>query len=146
MRYPHFSLGQQPGFIGLNLQFHQLSYEQFVAGELATILSTRNKREREGRIDLLQRISLQRLRSGVSWVQVRNTYTHIIRRIENCEIDWQADWDRYERNIYDKVVISTAKQEKPKGTANKNTVDTGSVAIIKSQRDAKKSPPSGKGG
>ena len=29
LMYPHFSLGQISGFIGQNIQFHQLSYEQF---------------------------------------------------------------------------------------------------------------------
>ena len=45
MTYPHFSLGQQTGFISLNVQFHQLSYDQFIAGELATINITKNHRE-----------------------------------------------------------------------------------------------------
>ena len=32
LRYPHFSLGQVSGYIGLNIQFHNLSFDQFVAG------------------------------------------------------------------------------------------------------------------
>ena len=87
MKYPHFSLGQQPGFIGSNIQFHQLSYKQFLAGEMATIQSTCGDCEREGCIALLQNIMLWKL---------RNTYAHVIHKIENQEIDWTADWERFE--------------------------------------------------
>lgn len=117
LRYPHFSLGQVSGYIGMNLQFHQLTYEQFLAGELETILTTTDESERYGRIELLHRISLWQLRTNVSWLQIRNTYTHILRKIENKEITWEADWDRYERHIYDKIIGGTVKQkEMPKNT------------------------------
>ena len=116
MRYPHFSLGQQTDFIGMNVQYHQLTYEQFIAGELYTIVTTKNQAEREGRIDLLQKISLWRLRSGVSWPQLRNLYAHVIKKVENREIMWSSDWERFERNIYDKVALpmTTIKPDKPK--------------------------------
>ena len=103
LRYPHFSLGQVSGFIGLNIPFHNLTFEQFVAGELTTIASAPTRNEREGRTELLQRISLWKLRSGVTWPQIRNTYAHIIRMVENREIGWRTDWDRFERHIYDKI-------------------------------------------
>ena len=85
------------------MQFHQLSYEQFVAGELATICYTTDEYEKEGRTELLQRISMWKMRANVTWPQVRNTYAHILRHIENREITWEADWDRYERHIYDRI-------------------------------------------
>ena len=69
-KYPHFSLGQQTGFIGLNIQFNQLTYEQFMAGEMSTIINTKNDIECEGRMQLLCRIALWRLRAGVAWQQV----------------------------------------------------------------------------
>ena len=37
LKYPHFSLGQSSCFIGQNLHFHQLNFDQFVAGEMITI-------------------------------------------------------------------------------------------------------------
>ena len=122
MRYPHFSLGQEPGFIGLNLQFHHLSYEQFIAGEITTIMSTQNTEERRGRLSLLHNISLWKLRAGVQWVQIRNLYAHIIRKLENKEIGWNTDWTKFERNIHDKVNIPTkSDQQKSTGTAKVNT-------------------------
>ena len=83
LRYPHFSLGQQTGFIGMNIPFHQPTYDQFLAGELSTITDTHDHSEKVGRIELLQRISLWKLRAGISWPQVRNTYAYILRKIEN---------------------------------------------------------------
>ena len=88
LKYPHYSLGQTSGFIGQNLQFHQLNYEQFLAGELATINSVDDYDEKEGRIELLQRITQWKLRANVNWVQIRNTYVHILRKVENNEITW----------------------------------------------------------
>ena len=125
MRYPHYSLGQVSGFIGQNLQFHQLTFEQFMAGELATITATTDRVEREGRIELLQRISLWRLRSNIAWPQIRNTYAHIIRRIENRELTWRADWDRFEQHIYDKVMVNqgNVKSDKTKKAAQSGSSD-----------------------
>ena len=114
--YPHFSLGQVSGYIGQNLQFHNLTYEQFMAGEMVTITSTENLQEAEGRMLLLQRIALWRLRANVSWPQVRNTYAHIIRKIENQEIDWQANWDSYKQHIYDKIAPVSNKTKDSKKT------------------------------
>ena len=61
LTYPHFSLGQYSGFISQNLQYHQLNFEQFIAGEMLTIMSTEDNREREGRIELLQKISIMEI-------------------------------------------------------------------------------------
>ena len=56
--YPHFSLGQVSGFIGQNLQFHNFTFKEFIAREMVTITSTSDPQEAEGRMQLLQRISL----------------------------------------------------------------------------------------
>ena len=110
-------MGQVSAFIGQNLQFHQLNYEQFLAGELTTIIGCENPDEKEGRIELLQRITLWRLRANVAWSQVRNVYAHVIRKVENQEIGWFTDWDRFERHIYDKIVTNL-KAEKAKRASN----------------------------
>ena len=99
LTYPHFSLGQVSGFIGQNLHFHNLTYEQFIAGELTTISNCEDQIEKEGQLELLQKISLWKLRANVAWSQVRSVYAHIIRKLENREINWFADWDRYERHM-----------------------------------------------
>ena len=146
LRYPHFSLGQVSGFIGLNLQFHHLSYEQFIAGEMETIISTSDQCERKGRIELLNRISQWQLRANVSWVQIRNTYAHILRKIENKEIHWNADWDRYERHIYDKII--NTKSEKTKTTKSGFVTKIDTVwfckAFQKPEGCSKESPHPGK--
>ena len=94
-RYPHFSLRQVSGFIGQNLQFYQLTYEQFIARELTTISTCTNAEEIEGRTEVLQRVTLWKLRANVMWAQVCNAYAHIIRKIENKEIMWRANWDYF---------------------------------------------------
>ena len=53
LRYPHYSLRQLPGFIGLYVDFHQLSYDQLIVGEMATINGLINSQERIGRMRLL---------------------------------------------------------------------------------------------
>ena len=59
LRYPHFSLRQMTGFIGQNVQYHHLSFEQFIAGKLATISTCDDASEKEGRLELLQHITAQ---------------------------------------------------------------------------------------
>ena len=67
LKYPHFSLSQQTGYIGTNIQFHQLK-------------TTRDPEERQGTMELLHRITLWRLRAGITWQQVRNTHVHILQK------------------------------------------------------------------
>ena len=123
-KYPHFSLGQVSGFIGQNIQFYQLTFEQFVAGELTTISKCTDTDEIIGRTELLQRVALWKLRANVNWAQVRNAYAHIIRKIENMEISWRANWDQFERHIYDKItnLSDKPKTEKAKKTQGSDTI------------------------
>ena len=57
LTYPHFSLGQTSAFMNANLVFHNLTYEQFLAGEMCTILDTESTLEKKGRIALLHKIT-----------------------------------------------------------------------------------------
>ena len=128
-----------------------MTYEQFLTGELTTIVPAEEVEEQVGCTELLQRITLWKLRANVSWAQVRNVYAHIMRKIENREINWDADWDRYERHIYDKIATNnnanSNKGEKiQKGNRNK---DPETVWFCKPyQRDAcsKELPHPGKVG
>ena len=113
LTYPHYSLGQLSGFIGQNIQYHQLSFEQFMAGELSTIDTCQDIIEKIGRMQLLKRVALWRLRVNVTWPQIRNAFAHILRRIENKEVTWESDWDTFEQHIYDKIA-NTVKNEKSK--------------------------------
>ena len=114
MIYPHFSLGQTSTFIGAAVSFHNLTFEQFIAGEMCTIMNTSSSLERRGRITLLHKISQWKLLSGVLWNQIRNTYAMILRKIENCEIDWTESFDKYERHIYEKVSLKPTEKDKNK--------------------------------
>ena len=122
LKYPHFSLGQVSGYIGQNVQFHQLTYDQFVAGELTTIINSEDPAEQIGRTELLQHVALWKLRSNVTWQQIRSTYEHVIRRIENQEIGWDTDWERYEKHIYDKVPTKVEKSRAISKTANNGDI------------------------
>ena len=114
LTYPHFSLGQLSGFMGAPISFHNLTYEQFVAGELCTIMNCSSATEHRGRVTLLQKISNWHLMINASWNQIQNTHAHIIRKIENKEIGWAADFDRFEKHIFEKVSFKTEKQDKRK--------------------------------
>ena len=144
--YPHFSLGQVSGYIGLNVPFHSLTFEQFVAGELETIHTCLDNYEREGRLSLLHQIVQWNLRNTVSWNQIRNTYAHILRRIENREIDWDADWDKYERYIYDKVNSTVPSKNKEVKTKPKNEITWFCKMYQKAEGCAKESPHTGRMG
>ena len=64
--------------------------------------------------------SIWKLRSNVSWPQVRNAYAHVIRKLKNQEIGWGANWDDFERHIYDKIALTT-KTEKTKKSGGEMT-------------------------
>ena len=117
--YPHFSLGQISDFIGLNIQFHQLTFDQFMAGETKTILTCHDEEEWEDHIQLLNRIAQWYLRTNVSWPQIRNAYALILRRVENRNL-MGTDWNRFEQHIYDQVSIPS-KAEKTKNQAGQTT-------------------------
>ena len=105
LTYPHFSLCQTSAFMGTNIAFHHLTYEQFLAGELYTVMNTSSLVERKGRITLLSKITNWKLMSGVTWLQIRNTYAHILQQIENEQISWKTDFDKFERNIYERIAL-----------------------------------------
>ena len=117
--YPHFSLGRTSGFIGQNVRFENLTYEQFMAGELLTINSTIDMNEARGRTKLLQRVAMWRLRTNVSWPQVRQAFAAILRMVEDHEIGWNASWDDYERRIYDKVLSPSGSSTTSSGSTGK---------------------------
>ena len=96
LTYPHFSLGQTSAFMGFNIQFHNLAYDQFMAGELYTIMHVSSATERKGRITFLSKITNWKLMANVSWPQICNTYAHVLRKIENQEITWDTDFDKFE--------------------------------------------------
>ena len=124
MKYPQFSLGQISGYTGKNIRYEHLTYEQFMAGELLTISNTQNPMETKGRTELLRRIATWRLRTNVTWAQVRQAFTHIVRKVEDHEITWRVNWDEFERRIYDRVelVNNNTTQNRTRRTATTEPV------------------------
>ena len=121
LTYPHFSLGQISGYVAVNISFHQLTYEQFVAGEMHTILRTREEVEKYGRERLLSKIATWKLRVNVTWAQVRNAYAIILRQIENGEATWDIDFNTREYLIYEKVMLKTEKEKIERDRIRKTT-------------------------
>ena len=66
LTYPHFSLGQLSGFMSAPILYYTLNYEQFMAGELCTIMNCTSSNERRGRVTLLQKISNWKLMTNAS--------------------------------------------------------------------------------
>ena len=91
--------------MGAPISYYNLSYDQFIAGKLYTIMNVTSNAERQGCVTLLQKIANWKLMIGASWNQIRNTYAHILRKIENREITWSADFNRFEKHIYEKVAL-----------------------------------------
>ena len=52
--WPHYNLAY--GFVTTSIQFHQLSFEQFVAGETKTIQNASDPLEITGRLNLMSRL------------------------------------------------------------------------------------------
>ena len=149
VKYPQFSLGQISGYIGQNIKFEYLTYEQFMAGELVTIGNTTNKDEIKGRTQLLQRIATWKLRTNVTWAQVRQAFAHILRRIEDHEITWKANWDDFERRIYDRVLPTNPTQGtstvgQPRVRRSNNVEVTWFCKAYQREGCTKESPHSGK--
>ena len=148
VKYPQFSLGQISGYTGQNIRFEYLTYEQFMAGELVTINNTQNKEEIKGRTELLQRVATWRLRTNVSWAQVRQAFAHVLRKIEDHEISWRANWDEYERRIYDKVIPTGSNSTQNTQTRQRRT-NSGDIiwfckAYQRKEGCSKESPHSGR--
>ena len=89
------------------------------------------------------------MRVNVPWDQVRSAYATIILKVENQEIDWDTDWYKYERLIYDKVVpttISNFKGDKSGKQENRMKSYGSGKNFQKPEGCSKESPHAGKVG
>ena len=105
--YPHYSLCQGGGYVSAEITFNQLSYDQFIAGEVHTILRTKSSTEKRGRIRLLSTIARWKLRTNAVWSQIRSAYAVILRDIENGVNDWLGDFYPYQYILSEKPVPPT---------------------------------------
>lgn len=107
------------------LDFKQMQYEHFVAGESRTIEMCNDRAQILGRLRLLRRISYLKLR-GNEWPRIRTMYAAIVRSIETGECSWESNFDRFEGilNVKLKAKVEDQKSRRREGV-------TGSSAVIK---------------
>ena len=98
--WPHYNLNY--AFITQPIEFHQITFEQYIAGEGKTVLNSVDPNEIRGRLNLLIRISYLK-QKGYSWPNLRALYAAIMNHIEKHESSWVSDW----RSIEDMVLDST---------------------------------------
>ena len=103
MTYPHLTLAQTSVFVTTEIKYNQLTYEQFLAGEISTINRVCSQTERLGRLRLLQHVAHWKLRPNVTWPQLHNVYAIVLRDIENDAIGWSADFNNYQYALADKI-------------------------------------------
>ena len=87
--YAHLGLPFEQSNQG-RLAFHELSYSQFVEGELGLILDVSlhvSQYEKEGRLQLLKKIS--QLQREYEWPAVREFYASVLFRIERGMLSWR---------------------------------------------------------
>ena len=113
--WPHYNLSF--GFVTAAIQFHQLSFEHFIAGETKTVLNASDPLEISGRLNLLSRLSYLK-HKGYSWSNLRTLYAAIVNQIEKHEASWLSDWKYFED-----MVLETALKvhgEKGVGKSSRN--------------------------
>ena len=98
-----------------DLEFKQLQFEQFVAGEIRTIEVCLSSTEIKGRLQLLRRMAYLKVR-GNDWNLVITMHAAIVRSIETGENSWSSNFDRFEN-------ILNRKKDPPKDKSNKDKKD-----------------------
>ena len=106
--WPHYNLSY--GFVTSAVQFHHIMYEQYVAGEVKTLLNATDPTQIKGRLNLMLRISYLKYK-GYSWLNLRTLYAAVVNQIEKHEVTWISDW----KHIEDMVLESAVRVSGDKG-------------------------------
>ena len=85
--WPHSVL--QFEFVSQNIQFKDISFKMFVAGELEILTSKISKTEFKGRINLLKKIAY--LANMYDWKRLLQFYAAWVRRVEMGLNSWRDD-------------------------------------------------------
>ena len=88
------------------VDFKQIAYEQYIAGEARTIETSTDPSEILGRLRLMRRMAYIRLR-GYDWPIVRKMYAAIVRSIEARENTWESNFDRFETILYRRTITNS---------------------------------------
>ena len=114
--WPHYNLNY--GYVTQQVEFYQLSYEQYVVGESTTLLKCVDPNEIRGRLNLLVRISYLK-QKGYSWPNLCTLYAAIVNHIEKHETYWVSDWRHIEEMVLEAAV--QVPGEKSGGKGGKST-------------------------
>ena len=117
--WPHMS--QNPRYVTSPLTFNQLTFQQFVGGEVRTILKTASLAENIGRLRLLSKIAYL-FEQCKSWEKARSVYFAVLSSIEEGEADWNSSFGHYDI-MCPPNVVETEKTDKPR---SKNSARTNS--------------------
>ena len=96
--WPHYNL--QYEYASKPLQFLQLSFKQYIAGESRTVMSCSDTMEVRGRLNLMFRLAHLK-QKGYPWECLRGLYAAVVRGIEMHETSWAGDWRHIEEMVID---------------------------------------------
>ena len=114
---PHCYLNY--GFVTQVVEFHQITYEQYIASERKTLFKCSDPNEIRGCLNLLICISYLK-QKGYSWPNFRTLYAVIVNHIEKHESSWVSDWRHIEDMVLDAAI--RVPGEKSGGHGMKNRV------------------------
>ena len=114
--WPHYNLNY--AYVIQPIEFHQITYEQYIAGEAKTLLNSTDPNEIRGRLNLLIRISYLKQKGHV-WSNLRTLYAASVNHIEKHESSWVLDWRHIEDMVLDTAI--RVPGEKSRGRSVKST-------------------------
>ena len=118
MRWAH--RGLEYTYRAKGLEFNDMSFHQYVAGETKIIAMSDEDEERNGRLRLMNKIAYA-MDETSNWLACRQYYAAVVVAIEMGEEEWVSNFRRFE-NMLPKVVIGAASTiRQGQHTANKST-------------------------
>ena len=106
--WPHYNLAF--GFVTDAIQFHQISFELYIAGKTKTLMNCTDPLEIKRRLSLMSRLGYLK-HKGYSWSNLRTLYAAIVNHIKKHETSWVSDW----KYIEDMVLESALRNPGDKG-------------------------------
>ena len=120
MKWAHRSL--EYNYRAKGVEFGDLTYNQYIAGESKIIALTDDESERNGRLRLMNKIAYAMDDTG-DWVNCRNYYAAIVVAIEMGEEEWMSNFRRFESKLPRLIVTSNVITQGRVGGSKKFKVD-----------------------
>ena len=86
--WPHYNLNF--GFVTQKIEFHQISFEQYIAGKAKTLLNSTDPNEIKGCLNLMVRLSYLK-QKGYAWPNLHTLYAAVVNHIEKHESSWVSN-------------------------------------------------------